>query len=65
LDDGTYEMYWFNADSTEHREGESWAEFVRRSCDEVLDRFYAAVESADFPKEASSWPSLATAMARV
>jgi hypothetical protein len=63
LDDGTYEMYWINADSTDRREGKSWAEYCRRSCGEVLDRFKAAVANADFVKEASSWPSLATAMA--
>ena len=56
LDDGTYEMYWLNADSDERRRGESWAEYGRRSCDEVLGRFKAAVANADFPKEASSWP---------
>jgi hypothetical protein len=62
LDDGTYEMYWLNADSDERREGESWAEYATRSCDEVLGRFQTAVANADFPKEASSWPSLATTM---
>jgi hypothetical protein len=64
LDDGTHEMYWLNADSDERRQGESWAEYGRRSCDEVLDRFKAAVADADFPKEVSSWPSLATSMAQ-
>lgn len=64
LDDGTYEMYWLNADSTDRREGESWAEYGHRSCGEVLGRFKAAETSADFPKEATSWPSLATAMAQ-
>jgi hypothetical protein len=64
LDDGTYEMYWLNADSTDRREDESWAEYGRRSCGEVLGRFKAAVASADFPKEASSSPSLATPMAQ-
>lgn len=64
LNDGTYEMYWIDADSTDRREGEPWAEYVRRSCGEVLGGFNAAVASADFPKEASSWPSLATAMAQ-
>jgi hypothetical protein len=64
LDDGTYEMYWLNADSNDRREGESWAEYGRRSCDEVLGRFKVAVANADFSKEASSWPSLATAMAQ-
>jgi len=56
-------MYWLDADSTNRREGEPWPEYVRRSCGEVLGRFNAAVASADSPKEASSWPSLATAMA--
>ena len=64
LDDGTYEMYWLNADSDDRHEGEPWAEYIRRSCGEVLYRFKAVVASADFPKEDSSWPSLATAMAQ-
>jgi hypothetical protein len=51
LDDGTYEMYWLNADSTDRREGESWAEFVRRSCDEELDRFNAVVAAPTFRKK--------------
>lgn len=64
LDDGTYEMYWLSADSNDRRRDESWIEYGRRSCEEVLGRFKATVERADFPKEASSWPSLATAMAQ-
>jgi len=32
LNDGTYEMYWLDADSTNRREGEPWPEYVRRSC---------------------------------
>jgi len=64
LDDGTYEMYWLNADSNDRREDEPWAEYVRRSCGEVLGRFNAVVASVDFPKQASSWPSLATALAQ-
>lgn len=64
LDDGTYEMYWLNADSTDRRERESWVEYGRRSCNEVLGRFKATVSTADFQKEGSSWPFLATAMAQ-
>ncbi len=62
LDDGTYEMYWLNADSTDRREGESWTEFVGRSCEEVLGHFNASRATTDFAKEASSWPALANAM---
>jgi len=40
LDDGsTCEMYWLNADSTERTGGETWADYSRRSCAEVLHRF--------------------------
>jgi hypothetical protein len=40
LDDGTTcEMYWLNADSTERVGGESWADYSRRSCTEVLQKF--------------------------
>ena len=57
LDDGTYEMYWVNADSTDRRECESWAEYATRSCGEVLSRFKAARSKYRFLKEASAWPS--------
>lgn len=64
LDGGTYEMYWLNADSTDRRDSESWEEYCRRSCSEVLDRFKTAVAISDFTKAASSWPRLATEMAQ-
>jgi hypothetical protein len=63
LEDGTYEMHWLNADSDERRQGESWTEYGHRSCDEVLGHFKATVATANFPKEASGWPTLATALA--
>ncbi|HTX16696.1 MAG TPA: hypothetical protein VMD77_15455 [Candidatus Baltobacteraceae bacterium] len=57
LDDGrTCEMYWLNADAPERAEGESWADYSRRSCAEVLQRFQCLVSETDFQKEASSWP---------
>jgi len=57
LDDGsTFEMYWLNADSTERTGGETWADYSRRSCAEVLQRFQYLMLETDFGKEASSWP---------
>lgn len=56
LEDGSaYEMYWLNADSTERREGESWTDYVHRSCSEVLEKFQHVTLEADFSKEAQNW----------
>jgi len=56
LDDGsTCEMYWLDADSTERTSGESWADYSRRSCTEVLQRFQHLMSETDFKKEASKW----------
>src|SRR5256885_4730309 len=57
LDDGsTVEMYWLNADSTERAGGGTWADYSRRSCAEVLQRFQYLMSKTDFGNEASSWP---------
>jgi hypothetical protein len=57
LDDGnTCEMYWIEADATERTDGESWTDYSRRSCAEVLQRFQHLMLETDFGKEASSWP---------
>ena len=56
LDDGsTCEMYWLNADSEERLPGESWAEYSRRSCSEVKQKFQCLMSETDFSKEASRW----------
>lgn len=59
LDDGsTCEMYWLSADSEERVSGESWVDYSHRSCLEVLHGFQHLVSTADFRKEALSWPSV-------
>jgi hypothetical protein len=56
LDDGsTCEMYWLDADSKESGNEESWAEYCRRSCSEVLNRFEHLLSITDFTEEASHW----------
>jgi len=55
LVDGTYEMYWLSADSTNRRDGEKWSEYSQRSCSEVLSKFEDLVARTDFAKEAASW----------
>lgn len=56
LEDGsTCEMYWLNADSGERATGESWPNYVHRSCSEVLDAFQRLLPDTDFRKEASNW----------
>jgi hypothetical protein len=56
LEDGsTCEMYWLEADSAERADGELWADYCRRSCAEVLQRFQCLISETDFGKEASNW----------
>ncbi len=59
LDDGsTCEMYWLEADTSDRASRESWADYSRRSCSEVLNRFQQLISTTDFRKEAASWPSV-------
>jgi hypothetical protein len=53
--DGTYEMYWLSANSSDRRDGESWSEYANRSCTEVMEKFSQLVPKADFVKEAARW----------
>jgi hypothetical protein len=57
LDHGaTCEMYWLSADSSERLQDESWSDYSRRSCSEVLSKFQQLVSTIDFAKQVSSWP---------
>jgi hypothetical protein len=58
LDDAICEMYWLSPASTDRAPGESWVDYSRRSCSEVLDRFKHLISITDFRKEASGWPSV-------
>ena len=49
-------MYWLNADSKDRTPGESWTDYSRRSCREVLNKFRDLVSATDFKKEATKWP---------
>jgi hypothetical protein len=65
LSDGsTCEMYWLNADATERRQDEPWADYVRRSCSEVMERFTQLAAKTDFTSEASNWPSFQEVIVR-
>ncbi len=56
LDDGgTCEMYWLAADPTDRSDAESWNDYSRRSCSEVLTKFRHLMTVTDFAKEASTW----------
>jgi hypothetical protein len=56
LDEGsTCEMYWIQADPTDREHGESWADYSRRSCREVLQEFQKVLSVTDFAKEALNW----------
>jgi hypothetical protein len=57
IDDGSIcEMYWLEADSNERTDVETWAEYSRRSCAEVLQKFQRLVTETDFGKEAARRP---------
>ena len=58
LNDAICEMYWLNADSRNRDEGELWAAYSRRSCEEVLSGFQRLISETDFGKEARAWPSV-------
>jgi hypothetical protein len=55
LQNGTYEMYWLSADSSERRDAEPWSAYSNRSCLEVLSKFKDLVAKTDFVKEAAGW----------
>ena len=55
LNDGICEMYWLSADAQERLVGESWADYCRRSCSEVREKFQHIISNTDFSKEASGW----------
>jgi hypothetical protein len=55
LSDSTCEMYWLSADSKDRLPGESWADYSRRSCAEVLQGFQHLISATDFKKEALGW----------
>jgi hypothetical protein len=42
--------------STERRGGESWRDYSRRSCSEVLQKVRILISHADFSKETLNWP---------
>jgi hypothetical protein len=48
-------MYWLEADSAERMADESWADYCRRSCADVMRRFQHLMSESDFGKEASKW----------
>jgi hypothetical protein len=48
LPEGTCEMYWLSADSTERANGELWSEYSRRSCNEVRAKFDRLMRTTDF-----------------
>jgi hypothetical protein len=56
--DAVYEPYWISADSSERRSGETWADYVHRSCGEVAESFQQALRTTDFGAVARQWPDL-------
>ncbi len=50
---GDYELYWLSVESEERAQGESWADYSRRSCTEVLQGFQRLISTTDFRKAAS------------
>jgi hypothetical protein len=58
LPNGTYEMYWLDADASDFQPGEPWPTFVNRSAAEVLALFKENVTNANFLAEARQSPIL-------
>lgn len=56
--DGTYELYWLCADSTDRRLNEPWEAYVTRSASEVLAAFANLRAHTDFLAEAILAPGL-------
>ena len=52
------EMSWLRVDSNERAAGESWSDYCRRSCSEVLNRFQHLASETDFRKMTENWPFL-------
>ena len=59
LPDGTYEMYWINADSTDRGRDEPWSDYAERSVGEVRAAFERLVRETDFRAQVQQWPALA------
>jgi hypothetical protein len=57
-DNSLYEPFWLEANSTDKADDESWSDYSRRSCEEVLVAFKALVERCEFHKEARKFESL-------
>jgi hypothetical protein len=57
--DGTYELYWLNADSTPRHSHESWTDYAARSADEVLREFHAVSQPEVIEEGIGGWPALA------
>ena len=55
LPDAICEMYWLSPDATDQRDGEPWANFSIRSCEEVLSKFQDLVSKTNFAEEAANW----------
>src|SRR5262249_53618034 len=59
IPEGTCELYWLSADSSEQLGDEPWESYVNRSAAEVLDQIAAIRQRTDFGSEALQWPVLA------
>lgn len=60
VDSAVAEAYWCNADSSERMPEEAWHEYVKRSCNEVKDKFTELVRDLDAQKLIAEWPTLST-----
>jgi hypothetical protein len=58
LPDGTCELYWLLADPKPKAVGDSWNQYVNRSCSEFLQLIKELVEKTDFEKAGLEFPFL-------
>jgi hypothetical protein len=57
-DNSLYEPFWLEANASDRVSGETWAEYSRRSCEEVLASFDNLVNGTDFDGESKKFGSL-------
>lgn len=57
-DNSVCELFWLEANSVDRSAGESWLEYARRSCGEVLSQFVRLSKETDFIEEAKKFRTL-------
>ena len=62
FEDAIFEVYWLSADSSKRVRGESWHEYVHRSCNEVANEFRDLTANLNVQQVIQQWPGLQARM---